>query len=53
MRENQYISMMDPFQRKYGNKLTAVLAIVPLINEVVWIPTCLLSLGTHVQVHSK
>ncbi|XP_068449772.1 high affinity choline transporter 1-like [Clinocottus analis] len=50
MRENHYISMMDPFQRKYGNKLTAVLAIIPLITEVIWIPTCLISLGATMSV---
>lgn len=51
MRENHYISMMDPFQRKYGNKLTAFLAIIPLLVEVVWLPPILIALGTH--VHSK
>ncbi|XP_068446827.1 high affinity choline transporter 1-like [Clinocottus analis] len=50
MRENQYISMMDPFQRKYGNKLTAVLSIIPVITEVVWIPTGLISLGATMSV---
>lgn len=47
MRENNYISMMDPFQRKYGKRLTAVLAIVPVMTEIVWIPPLMISLGTH------
>ena len=46
MRENNYISMMDPFQRKYGKVLTAVLSITPVITEVVWIPVLLNALGT-------
>ncbi|XP_075951067.1 high-affinity choline transporter 1-like [Anarhichas minor] len=50
MRENNYISMMDPFQRKYGKGLTMVLAIIPLITEVVWIPTTLISLGATMSV---
>ncbi|XP_075951250.1 high-affinity choline transporter 1-like [Anarhichas minor] len=50
MRENNYISMMDPFQRKYGKGLTMVLAIIPLITEVVWIPTTLMSLGATMNV---
>ncbi|XP_034407629.1 high affinity choline transporter 1-like [Cyclopterus lumpus] len=50
MRENHYISMMDPFQRKYGNKLTAVLAIIPLITEVFWIPPLLIALGATMSV---
>ncbi|XP_035533548.1 high affinity choline transporter 1-like [Morone saxatilis] len=50
MRENNYISMMDPFQRKYGKALTAVLAIVPVTTEVVWIPGLLISLGATMTV---
>ena len=52
MREKNYISMMDPFQRKYGKALTAALAVVPLIAEIIWIPGLLISLGTNVQIHS-
>lgn len=54
MRENNYISMMSPFQRKYGKKLTALLAIIPVINELLWIPGLLISLGTNTQtnIHS-
>ena len=37
---------MDPFQKKYGKKLTAVLAIIPVLTEVIWIPALLISLGT-------
>ncbi|XP_056287730.1 high-affinity choline transporter 1-like [Pseudoliparis swirei] len=50
MRENHYISMMDPFQRKYGNKLTAFLAIIPLLVEVVWLPPILIALGATMSV---
>ncbi|XP_054479431.1 high-affinity choline transporter 1-like [Anoplopoma fimbria] len=50
MRENNYVSMMDPFQRKYGKGLTAALAIIPVITEVVWIPALLISLGATMSV---
>ncbi|XP_033471302.1 high-affinity choline transporter 1-like [Epinephelus lanceolatus] len=50
MRENNYISMMDPSQRKYGKALTAALAVVPVIIEVVCITTTLLSLGATMSV---
>ncbi|XP_074475671.1 high-affinity choline transporter 1-like [Sebastes fasciatus] len=50
MRENNYVSMMDPFQRKYGKALTAFLAIVPVVTELVWIPTSLTSLGATMSV---
>ncbi|XP_059184148.1 high-affinity choline transporter 1-like isoform X1 [Centropristis striata] len=50
MREHNYISMMDPFQRKYGKALTAVLAIVPVIAEIIWVPGLLISLGATMRV---
>ncbi|XP_070712044.1 high-affinity choline transporter 1-like [Pempheris klunzingeri] len=50
MRDNNYISMMDPFQRKYGKALTAVLAIVPVVAEIIWIPALLISLGATMSV---
>ena len=51
MRENNYISMMDPFQRKYGKTLTAALAVVPVMAEIVGIPGLLISLGTNTRTH--
>ncbi|XP_042370127.1 high-affinity choline transporter 1-like, partial [Plectropomus leopardus] len=50
MREKNYISMMDPFQRKYGKALAAVLAIVPVIVEIIWVPGLLISLGATMTV---
>ncbi|XP_049919727.1 high-affinity choline transporter 1-like [Epinephelus moara] len=50
MRENNYISMMDPFQRKYGKPLTAVLAVVPVIAEIIWVPGLLISLAATMTV---
>ncbi|XP_033938111.1 high-affinity choline transporter 1-like [Pseudochaenichthys georgianus] len=52
MRENNYITMMDPFQRKYGKTLTAVLAIIPFISELMWVPVTLISLGVTISVFS-
>ncbi|XP_036947251.1 high-affinity choline transporter 1-like isoform X1 [Acanthopagrus latus] len=51
MRENNYISMMDPFQRKYGKMLTAALAVVPVMAEIIWIPGLLIALGTNTRTH--
>lgn len=45
MRDQNYITMMDPFQRKYGKTLTGLLAVVPFISEVMWVPVTLISLG--------
>lgn len=44
---------MDPFGRKYGKALTAALAIVPVIAEIIWVPGLLISLGTNMQTHSN
>lgn len=45
MRDKNYITMMDPFQRKYGKSLSGLLAIVPFISEIMWVPVTLTSLG--------
>ncbi|XP_076008546.1 high-affinity choline transporter 1-like [Genypterus blacodes] len=50
MRENNYVSMLDPFQKKYGKVLTAVLAVVPFMAEVIWAPATLISLGVTMSV---
>ncbi|XP_049919264.1 high-affinity choline transporter 1-like [Epinephelus moara] len=50
MRENNYISIMDPFQRKYGKALTVALAIIPVIAEVSWTSATLVSLGATMSV---
>ncbi|XP_068612706.1 high affinity choline transporter 1-like [Brachionichthys hirsutus] len=50
MREKNYISVMDPFERKYGKELTAVLAIVSVLSEVICTPGLLTALGATMTV---
>lgn len=45
--------MMEPFQRKYGKVLSGVLSIIPLMTELVWVPSTLISLGTNVPTQSE
>lgn len=52
MREKNYISMMDPIQKKYGKQLTAMLAIIPVMSEVLWTAAVLTTLGT-IEQNSK
>ncbi|XP_044200949.1 high-affinity choline transporter 1-like [Thunnus albacares] len=52
MRDKNYITMMDPFQRKYGKSLSGLLAIVPFISEIMWVPVTLTSLGVTVSIFS-
>lgn len=45
MRDRKYVTMMDPFHIKYGDKLTALLSMAVLMSEVIWVASTLISLG--------
>lgn len=45
MRDQKYITMMDPFQRKYGNVLSGALVLPALLGDVLWVSCTLLGLG--------
>ncbi|XP_030002927.1 high affinity choline transporter 1-like [Sphaeramia orbicularis] len=45
MRENKYVTMMDPFQQKYGNFLSSALIFPALVADVLWVARTLVSLG--------
>ncbi|KAK7929684.1 hypothetical protein WMY93_006079 [Mugilogobius chulae] len=45
MRENKYMTMMDPFQQKYGNFLSSALIFPALVADVLWVARTLVSLG--------
>ncbi|KAF7663206.1 hypothetical protein LDENG_00216980 [Lucifuga dentata] len=50
MRDKKYITMMDPFQIKYGKVLSGALVLPALLTDVLWISCTLLSLGTTMTV---
>ncbi|XP_062334097.1 high affinity choline transporter 1-like [Osmerus eperlanus] len=50
MRENRYITMMDPFQQKYGNVLSSALILPALVADVLWVARTLVSLGGTLSV---
>ncbi|KAM9315216.1 high affinity choline transporter 1-like isoform 2-T2 [Pholidichthys leucotaenia] len=50
MREKKYITMMDPFQIKYGKLLSAVLVLPCLMIDVLWVSCTLLGLGATMTV---
>ncbi|XP_071264336.1 high affinity choline transporter 1-like [Salvelinus alpinus] len=50
MRENKYVTMMDPFQIKYGNVLSSLLIFPALIADVLWVARTLVSLGGTMSV---
>lgn len=45
MRDRKYVTMMDPFHIKYGDKLTGLLSVAVLMSEVIWVASTLISLG--------
>ncbi|XP_029930127.1 high affinity choline transporter 1-like [Myripristis murdjan] len=50
MRENKYVTMMDPFQKKYGNVLSSALIMPALVADVLWVARTLVSLGGTMSV---
>ncbi|XP_068606616.1 high affinity choline transporter 1-like [Brachionichthys hirsutus] len=50
MRENRYVTMMDPFQKKYGNILSSALIFPALVADVLWVARTLVSLGGTMSV---
>lgn len=50
MRARKYITMMDPFQEKYGNKISAVLSVALLISDIIWVTGTLIGLGSTMSV---
>lgn len=37
MRDRKFLTMMDPFHLKYGDRLTGLLSVAPLLSEIVWV----------------
>ncbi|KAA8583469.1 high-affinity choline transporter 1 [Etheostoma spectabile] len=50
MRERKYVTMMDPFNAKYGKVLTAGLCLAAISIDVLWVPLILLALGGTMSV---
>uniref|UniRef100_A0AAV2LJK7 High affinity choline transporter 1-like n=1 Tax=Knipowitschia caucasica TaxID=637954 RepID=A0AAV2LJK7_KNICA len=50
MRNQMYITMMDPFQQKYGRILSGVLVLPALLVDVLWVSCTLLGLGATMSV---
>ncbi len=45
MRERKYVTMLEPFQMKYGKTLAAGLSLASLTIDLVWVPATLTGLG--------
>ena len=47
MRSEGYVTMLDPFQRKYGERMGGLLYIPALLGEVFWSAAILAALGEY------
>ncbi len=45
MRREGYVTMIDPFQRKYGERMGGLLFIPALLGEIFWSAAILSALG--------
>uniref|UniRef100_A0A1B6LH83 High-affinity choline transporter 1 n=1 Tax=Graphocephala atropunctata TaxID=36148 RepID=A0A1B6LH83_9HEMI len=50
MREANYVTMLDPFQLKYGNRVGGLLFLPALCGDLFWCAAVLSSLGTSLMV---
>ena len=50
MREREYVTMLDPFQEKYGARMGGLLYLPALLGEVFWSGAILSALGATVSV---
>ncbi|XP_045897888.1 high-affinity choline transporter 1-like [Micropterus dolomieu] len=50
MRDRKYVTMMDPFQIKYGNVISGVLSVALLISDIIWVTGTLIGLGATMSV---
>uniref|UniRef100_UPI0037E731DC high-affinity choline transporter 1-like n=1 Tax=Semicossyphus pulcher TaxID=241346 RepID=UPI0037E731DC len=50
MREKKYVTMMDPFQIKYGKLISGVLSMILVIGDTFWVTSTLIGLGATMSV---
>ncbi|KAM4607786.1 high-affinity choline transporter 1-like [Polymixia lowei] len=50
MRDRKYMTMLDPFQIKYGKVTTTLMSVLSLVMDLVWVPTTLIGLGATMSV---
>ncbi|CAN9510799.1 unnamed protein product [Ophioblennius macclurei] len=50
MRDRKYVTLMDPFQVKYGRTLSGALVLPCLLTDVLWVACTLLGLGATMSV---
>lgn len=50
MRSRKYVTMMDPFQIKYGKVISGILSLGLLLSDIIWVTGTLIGLGATMSV---
>lgn len=50
MRSRKYVTMLDPFQEKYGSRMGGLMYIPALLGEIFWSGAILAALGASIVV---
>ena len=50
MRDRKYITMLDPFQDKYGSRMGGLLSIPAFLGDIFWSAAILNALGASISV---
>ncbi|XP_068597190.1 high-affinity choline transporter 1-like [Brachionichthys hirsutus] len=50
MREGNYVTMLDPFHRKYGRVIATVPSMTSILTDLTWVPATLSGLGGMMNV---
>ena len=50
MRARRYVTMLDPFQERYGSKMGGMLSIPAFLGDVFWSAAILNALGASISV---
>lgn len=50
MRSRKYVTMLDPFQEKYGSRMGGMMYIPALLGEIFWSGAILAALGASISV---
>ncbi|KAL0281415.1 UNVERIFIED_CONTAM: hypothetical protein PYX00_002407 [Menopon gallinae] len=50
MRDMKYVTLLDPFQRKYGNYVGGILFVPTILGDLFWVASILSALGSSLRV---
>lgn len=45
MRDQNFVTILDPFRVKYGRVISGIMGLVSVLNDIMWMPITLTALG--------